>query len=259
MQNKVSLNLLGFIAASCVFLFGCSEQSPESNAVSASAESAGVQNAEVLAELQQKVILLRQQAERVRSANEIKRLQRTFGYYFDEGLWSEMAALFSDDAAIEYARDGEFRGKARILEYLHAMGGSSNGLAEGELNEHFQLMPVVTLSEDGTSAKGRWRDVTLKGQYGEWAWWGEGPYENEYVLEDGVWKISRLHWFQSVMVPYEGGWGEHEDVNAGHYVPESLTADAPMSIEYEPWPETFLPPFHFANPVAVYLPEEEAQ
>lgn len=243
----------GTLLLSLLVLGACSGQGPGDNDSDISAQAAQI------AAMQQQLAALRERAARVRSSNDIKRLQRSFGYYFDEGLWDEMTELFAEDAELEYGRDGVYRGKPRIREYFMALGGGQVGLRDGELNEHFQLMPVVTLSADGTTAKGRWRDIGLKGMYGEWAWWGEGPYENEYVLEDGVWKISRLHWFQTIMVPYEGGWGRNPDVNGGHWVGDELSPDAPMSIEYAPWPETFLPPFHFDNPVQTYVPAEAAQ
>src|SRR5690606_18689753 len=165
---------------------------------------------EPLAALRERVDELRRQTERLQDSKAIKRLQRSFGYYFDAGLWDEMAALFSADATLEYARDGVYQGRERIRAYFYALGGGRKGLAEGQLNEHFQLMPVISLAEDGLSAQGRWRDLSLQGTLGEYAWWGEGPYENQYRKEDGVWKISRMQWFQTMLVPYEdGGWGRN--------------------------------------------------
>ena len=210
-----------------------------------------------LADLRRQVDDLRLRAGRIQDANDIKRLQRAFGYYMDEALWDEVVALFADDATLEMARDGIYRGKARIREYFFALGGGGQGLSEGQLNEHYQLMPVITLAEDGMSARGRWRALQLTGEYGEGAYWGEGPYENEYVKEDGVWKISKLQWFQTLVVPYEGGWARHEDVNRGIYVSEQLPPDAPPSHDFGWWPETFLPPFHFDNPVGRYQRGEE--
>ena len=261
-----SLKRVGCITfVSSIFcLTACSDNSGEmansnSNGTLASTSSgtSTVNEARAISALQARVDNLRVEAERIRSSNDIKRLQRAFGFYFDEGLWDEMVDLFSDDASIEYARDGVYMGKERIREYLYALGNGKQGLPEGELNEHMQLMPIISLSEDGQSAKGRWRDIILKGQFSEWAWWGEGPFENEYVKEDGVWKISKLHWFQTIMVPYEGGWAQNADVNDGIYVSDTIPPDAPMSIEYDPWPETFLPPFHFPNPVEKFVPSPE--
>ncbi len=45
-----------------------------------------------------------------------------YGYYLDEALWDELADLFTEDATIEYGRDGLYRGKDRIREYLYALG-----------------------------------------------------------------------------------------------------------------------------------------
>ena len=209
-----------------------------------------------IAGYRERIRVLKARARRIKDINDIKRLQRIFGYYFDRGLWDEIRDLFSEDATLEYARDGVYKGKDKIGEYFYALGGSKSGLREGQLNEHFQLMPVITLSDDGLTAKGRWRDLSLQGQYGRAAFWGEGPYENEYVKEDGVWKISRLCWYQTILVPYEGGWAKNEDANQGKYVLGILKLDIPYNRDFGSWPETFLPPFHFKNPVAVYSEED---
>lgn len=207
-----------------------------------------------VAVLQARVENLRARAQHIRDSNDIMRLQRAYGYYVDEALWDEVVDLMTEDATVEYGRDGLYRGKARIREYLYRLGGGQQGLAQGQLNEHYQLMPVITLADDGLTAQGRWRALILAGQYGEAALWGEGPYENEYRKEDGVWKISKVRWYQTIMVPYEGAWGLNEDVNKGIYVSPAFPPDEPPSDTYGSWPETFLPPFHFDNPVGRYTP-----
>jgi hypothetical protein len=185
----------------------------------------------------------------VEDASHIRRLQRAYGYYVDEGQWDEVADLFAEDGSIEIGLDGVYVGKQRVREYLYALGGGKAGLSEGQLNEHLQLMPVVTVAADGMTAKGRWRALIMAGQLGENAIWGEGPYENEYVKENGVWKLKNVHWYQSVVVPYETGWFDAADVNKGKWVSASLPPDRPPTIEYSTWPESYLPEFHFPNPV----------
>ena len=219
-------------------------------------KSAGMDEKQIT-EYRERIRVLKARAQRIKDSSDIKRLQRIFGYYFDRGLWNEIADLFSENATLEYARDGIYKGKGKIREYFYALGGNKPGLRDGQLNEHFQLMPVITLSDDGLTAKGRWRDLSLQGQYGESAFWGEGPYENEYVKENGVWKISKLCWYQTVLVPYEGAWAKNEDANHGIYVSGILKPDMPYNKDFGYWPETFLPPFHFENPVAGYREEEE--
>lgn len=232
-------------------LTSCSEAPPvnETVATAAAPDLAGI------AELQAQLASLEARKQRIEDSNAIKRLQRAFGFYMSEGQWQQVADLFAASATLEFGRDGVYRGQQRILAWLQAWGGTDNGLREGQLNEFFQLMPVVTLAEDGTTAKARWRGIMLLGQLGEQALWGEGPYENEYVKEAGVWKLARLRWFQTIVVPYEGGWARHADFNKGIWVSATLPADAPPTAPYGSWPETFLPPFSFTNPVGRYSPE----
>jgi hypothetical protein len=206
-----------------------------------------------LAALQSRIAALEQRKTRVADVTAIERLQAAYGYYFDEGLWDDVANLFADDGSIELGLDGVYVGKPRVREYLYALGGGRSGLRDGRLNEHLQVMPVVTLASDGSSAKARWRAIALEGDFGADAFWGEGPYENEYVKDNGVWKIKTLHWYQALYVPYAGGWQTKPDPTGGKHV-TTLTPDRPPSVEYKTWPDTYLPPFSFPNPVAKYVP-----
>ena len=239
-----------FLMVVLTSLVACSEQSSLPAAVSEPMANDDME----LSELQTRLEALQGRAQRIQDSNDIKRLQRAYGYYLDEALWNELVDLFTDNATVEYARDGLYRGKDRIREYLFTLGGGQVGLSEGQLNEHYQLMPVITLAEDGQSAKGRWRAIILNGTFGEAGIWGEGPYENEYVKEEGVWKISKVRWYQTILVPYEGVWAKNADLNQGIYVSPELPPDEPQTDDFGSWPETFLPPFHFDNPVGRYVP-----
>ncbi len=234
-----------------VLVAGCGETPPTPDATA-------TVDAQQIAELRARLDALQSRKQRIEDSNAIKRLQRAYGYYMEEALWDEVAQLFSEDATLEFGRDGVYAGKERIRAYLYALGNGRMGLEEGQLQDHLELMPVLTLGDDGISAKARWNTIMLLGTLGGEARWGEGPYENEYVKEDGVWKISKLRWFQTILVPYEGGWAKHEDVNHGIWVSDKLPPDAPPTAPYGWWPETFLPPFSFPNPVARYVPPPAA-
>lgn len=255
-KSKLTFQFLSCLSSGLFLLLvtACSESEPPNTRISMdSSESAEI------SVLREQLSSLQKRAQGIKDANDIKRLQRAYGYYVDEALWDEVADLFAENATFEFALDGVYRGKDRIREYLYRLGGGKQGLNYGQINEHFQLMPVVTLAEDGMSAKGRWRDLILSGQYQENAIWGEGPYENEYIKEDGIWKINKLHWYQTMMVPYEGGWITNVDVNGGKYVSEEFPPDEMSTLEYETWPSTFFPPFHFSNPVATYVPSVDSE
>jgi hypothetical protein len=200
--------------------------------------------------LQKELEQLKIEAARIEDVRALKRLQRAYGYYIDQGMWSQAADLFALQGTIEIGLDGVYVGQKRIRQYLFASGGGREGLKKGRLNDHITLQPVVHVLADGLTAKARWRTLIMAGQLGESAFWGEGIYENEYVKQSGVWKISKLHWFQTFIVPYEGGWAKNADNTGGIYVSKRLPPDRPPTEHYEVWPGVYTPPFHYKNPTS---------
>jgi hypothetical protein len=190
-------------------------------------------------------------ANRVNDANELRNLQQIYGYYVDEALWDQVADLFTEDGTMEIGFNGVYAGKASIRKYLYGLTGGKPGLAHGELNNHIQLSPVITLAPDGQSAQGRWRALIQTGSFGKGSGgnWGEGIYENEYVREGGVWKIRKLHFFVKFYAPYEGGWTRGPKDYAASYGKSKVRPDRATSVKYQAYPEHFTPPFHYENPV----------
>ena len=208
------------------------------------------EQAQKVAALQTQIAQLSVAADRVQDTSDIKRLQRAYGYYLDKADWDNVADLFADDGSIEIAQHGVYIGKEHIRKYLYSLGNGKAGLQQGQLNEHMQLQPVVDVSDDGLTAKARWRAFIMAGQYGKSATWGEGPYENEYVKDNGVWKIKKLHWYRTFVVPYEGGWAKNKDVAAGEDpISKELPPDQPPTEKYGLWPDVYIPPYHYKNPV----------
>lgn len=204
-----------------------------------------------LAAVKSRLAAIENRSDRLSDLNQIENLQRSFGYYYDKMLWEEVLDLLTDDASLEIGSSGVFVGKDSIREYLFAISGGQPGPLEGELYEHLQLQPIVTISDDGDSAKGRWRALIMTGTSGSGSGgaWGEGPYENEYRKQDGTWKISKLHWYGTFIVPYEGGWLDVDPEDFARYSsPEGAEPDLPSSVDYEPYPAAFTPPYHFENP-----------
>jgi ketosteroid isomerase-like protein len=192
-------------------------------------------------------------AQRLADAAEIKRLQCIYGYYLDRSDWDAVLDVLTDDVVAEYGNSGVYRGKAQVRALLYGIGYGKSGLRVGQLRDHIQLQPVVDVAPDGQTARGRWKALVLLGQYGDYARWQTGPYENEYRRENGRWKISRIHWYETFTVPYEGGWTTamaQSNVADRKFPP----ADAPPSFAADPWPAVTLPPYHYPNPADVRPP-----
>jgi hypothetical protein len=75
------------------------------------------------------------------------------------------------------------------------------------------------------------------GNYHEAAVWAGGVYENEYVLENGVWKIRDLHYYSQYSGRYEqAGWTADKEIIPIHYNP--ALAGSPTSKVVIPPAET---------------------
>lgn len=177
--------------------------------------------------LSTRVERLQSQIESVESLHAIKRLQYAYGHYVEFGLWNDFADLFAADAITNY--QSGVRGKNAIRQlFFEQVGQGKLGLAEGRIYPHILFEPVITLAPSGRSAKGRWRILAMLGGYGRSATWYSGVYENEYVLEDGVWKISLIHSEPKVTAAYTAaGWKDSGVHVPFHYTPDSVTAPLP--------------------------------
>ena len=196
--------------------------------------------------LEAKLASLQREVSLIEDRKAIERLQQLWGHYVSEGMAREASMLFSASpaASIEYAQQGVYLGRARIEAFLKAGGAR---LQPGELRETPVMQAVVHVAPDGQTAKGRWRSLVMGGVHGRDGRWEEGPYENEYVKEGGVWKISRLHWYTTMSGSYDKGWHREAYPAAGPLA--DLPPDLPPSVRYQSFPSFFLPPFHYLNPV----------
>jgi hypothetical protein len=196
-----------------------------------------------LAALEAEVATLRAQASHADDYIDVINLQAIYGYYVDKSQWDQAADLFAKDATLEIAGRGLFAGQDRIRQYLHELGP----LQYGRLFNHMQLQPVVHIADDGSSARARWRSFMQVGNLGKEARWGDAVYENEYVKQDGIWKISKLHSFITFYVEYEKGWNKGAVALPKHL--ETLAPDSDSTVKYGAYPEVFIPPYHYTNPV----------
>lgn len=187
----------------------------------------------------------KQRVERLEDQAAIENLQAMYGYYFDKGMWEDVADLFTAKGSFEYGMRGVYIGKDRIRRALLLFG--PNGLAPAHLNNHMQLQNVIVVADDGKTATGRWQGMVMLGEPNANGVWGIGIYENTYVKEGGVWKLDKLHFYPIGFTDYDKGW-------LGSQIPmEGMSAifppDAPPTEIYRALPGNYIPPFSFAHPV----------
>jgi hypothetical protein len=178
----------------------------------------------------QRLAQLADDVERAEAIRAVKRLQLAYAHYSQFGLWDEIAGLFAETGEVVYG-DRTAKGRAAIGRYFtETFGGGRHGLAPGGMQTRLLMTPVVNLSADGRTAKGRWHELGLHGGYGARADWSGGILVNDYVKEGSVWKIARLHYYPQFAGPYETGWRNLEPdlkVVPYHYTPDQSGVPIP--------------------------------
>jgi hypothetical protein len=168
--------------------------------------------------------------ERAESVRAVKRVQETYAQYSQFGLWTDMAALFAENAQLSYGKDNE-QGRQAIRQYfLTKFGEGTDGLKPGGVHTQMALRPLINVSADGQSAKGRWWEFSMTGQLAVKAEWAAGIFENEYVRERGVWKISRMRYNPMFAGPYATGWRNLDDdqkIVPYHFTPDETGIPVP--------------------------------
>jgi hypothetical protein len=189
----------------------------------------------------ERLAALGRRLERLDDARKVEIVQRTYGYFVDKGMWTEVSDLFAENGTYEIGGRGVFVGRKRVLEYLQVGLGPERPV-EGRLINHMQFQPIVTVSPDGTTAKLRMKALVMSS-----GGWGDVIYENSYVKENGIWKIASI---RAPFVMYSGndGWAKTTTPNTR---PESFPPppDRMPTEVYLTYPNFYIVPFHYPNPV----------
>ena len=173
--------------------------------------------ASALSALHARIDHLETLTQRVEALSAIKRLQHAYGHYSELGLWHDFADLFADTGIGYYTQGALDREGIRSL-FLKEVGGGRVGLADGRIYPHISMQPVITLAADGQSARGRWHIMAMLGGYGTSASWAGGVYENQYVRENGVWKMQEVRYHPQYSGRYENpGWTPTREPAPAHY------------------------------------------
>jgi hypothetical protein len=179
---------------------------------------------------------------RLQDMTEVEIVQHAYGYYVDKAQWRSVSELFADDATLEIGGKGVFLGKARVFQYMTDAFGAI-GPKDGSLIDHQQFQCLPTVHDDGVTAEARCIAFVMSS-----GGWGHVYYEDDYVKENGVWKIKKLHGPFNMYSGYKLGWVDQVIVNT---FPEKFLPwpDLPPTVIYLTYPSYYIEPFHYPNPV----------
>lgn len=218
--------------------------------------------------MEEKILALEKRVQELEDVQAIRRLHHAYGYYIDICRYADVVQLFARDGEVVFL-SGVYRGHAgisRLYEtWFHQLftEGRAGAAEHGFLLEHLQLQDIITVAPDGATARARFRALLLGGSHDARKYrpaglpdqfWEGGVYENEYVREDGVWKIRRLDYVVQWQAEYDRGWAHTES----HLKPLTRTfpddpvgpdALLPEDQARRTWPDRTEVTMHYAHPV----------
>lgn len=222
--------------------------------------------ADEIGALRRQVEELASEVARLNDVQAIRKLQHAYGYYLDKCLYDEVVDLFADSGEVRFM-GGVYRGKAgqrRLYcqRFRESFTQGHNGPVHGFLLDHPQLQDIVDVADDRSRARGRFRCVMQAGSHESRSnrperlpqqWWEGGVYENEYVREQGVWKIQVLNYTVTYHGLYAEGWAHTPrdlvSLLTKTYPEDPAGPDALIEPKPALWPETQVVPFHYVHPV----------
>ena len=186
----------------------------------------------------------------------IKKLQRAYGYYLEHWQEKELLGLWSHspEITVEINDSGEYKGWKNVKKYFHFpyhySAYADLGKAPPEyLHIGMPIAGIVDIDPNGKTAKGRWYGFFLiaqprGGKFG--AFVACGIWENEYIKENGIWKLKKIFWNDIFSSPWEDGWVKTPVLE--NLPPKDRPAPGPNT-NYLTYPSGYVFPYHYKHPV----------
>ena len=187
----------------------------------------------------------------------IKILQRSYGYYLEHWQEEDLVGLWSHrpDTTFEVNDTGQYKGWEDIREVFRfpnhypAYGPNTKKAPPEYLHILPTLCGIIDIDPDGLFAKGRWYGYFLGAMPREGqtkALIGAGIWENEYVKEDGTWKLKKIFFNEIISSPLDQGW-----VNRPSILNQPLGTRRPPGpgTTFLTYPTGYIFPYHYKNPV----------
>jgi hypothetical protein len=207
-------------------------------------------------ELEARLKVLEDKNRELQDVEEIEKLQRIYGYYVERGHLDEAADLFSDRPDVSCGpSNGLMVGKENVRKMFSSekpFGVFEGAKPEDYLHITMPVSGVVDVDADGITAKARWYGLMYlcNATPGGGAVFGVLAYENDYIKEDGKWRILHLRFSDIFLTPYEEGWAKTPNV----WAKLTEAADFEQPTDVPDWLPSKSPfgdqmPFHYKHPI----------
>jgi SnoaL-like domain len=151
---------------------------------------------------------------RLSDVHEIQNLMGRYEFLTTANLFTETVELFAKTVPqkIEIGPLGVWDGMDAAWRCFHGFHNWTSKIGvpiEGQMMQHTLATPVVEVAKDGQTAKGVWMSPghearVLGGKLTAlWVW---GTYGEDFIREEGGWKIRNHHVYLNIITPYDVPW-----------------------------------------------------
>jgi hypothetical protein len=136
----------------------------------------------------------------IRDIEEIKDVQRRYINALICTEWDDCADCFAENARVDVYLHKPIQGRETIRKWFKEELSKTHAGKEGDVLVH----PIIKV--DGDKATGKWLLYMMYcyPRTGQSLFWVQGFYNNEYVRENGKWKISLMYWRERMGLPGGG-------------------------------------------------------
>jgi ketosteroid isomerase-like protein len=165
--------------------------------------------------------------------SEAQNVFNAYGYYLDRQMYEDIIDLFTPDAVVDVAGQGIWRGPDGVRRFLGRFG--EPGLDEGELGDRPLLMPLASISADGSAALIRAVELGMTGRHAGEGFWSAAIQSAQLRRgDDGRWRIALLHYSPLMRADYVKGWAD--PLPAALPIGESLWPEGPTELPEVSYP-----------------------
>lgn len=157
-------------------------------------------------DLEARVRALEAKVQELADIEAIRTLRYRYHEYINEGRYTEIADLFTEDAELDFGYLGKATGRAELSRFFHNIPQLLSFVKQFIHNHAVQVegerATGLSYLEARTISRGESYMVAAR-------------YDDEYVKHDGQWKFKRMVLTPYFAVPLREGWAQEDRLKMG--------------------------------------------
>lgn len=134
---------------------------------------------------------------KVEDIEAIRHMKFRYCYAYDNSDFEQLMTCFARDCRVDLGLNRIASGKVDVEAMFRKLRTAFT------FSAHMSVNPLIDVH--GDSATGTWYVFLPNTRYGE-ALWTQARYSEEYVREEGAWKIRSEQVTMNFSTPYDQGW-----------------------------------------------------